>query len=79
MRKYEENIEVVDPQLKNNPELVDLLNIVIFAFYCKYPNEFNKYFNLNNFKKVELNENIIINLFKCRNYNEIIDLFLDNI
>ena len=21
MRKYEENIEVVDPQLKNNPEL----------------------------------------------------------
>ncbi len=25
MRKYEENIEVVDPQLKNNPELVKVL------------------------------------------------------
>lgn len=25
MRKYEENIEMVDPQLKNNSELVDLL------------------------------------------------------
>jgi len=25
MRKYEENIEVVDPQLKNNPELVKAL------------------------------------------------------
>ena len=52
---------------------------MIFAFYCKYPNEFNKYFNFNNFKKVELNEKIIINLFNCKNYNEIIDLFLDNI
>lgn len=26
LRKYNENIEVVDPQLKNNSELVDLLN-----------------------------------------------------
>jgi len=26
MRKYAENIEVVDPQLKNNPELVEILN-----------------------------------------------------
>lgn len=25
MRKYEGNIEMVDPQLKNNQELVDLL------------------------------------------------------
>jgi len=27
MRKYEENIEVVDPQLKNNPELVKALDL----------------------------------------------------
>jgi len=26
-RKYDENIEIVDPQLKNNPELVDSLYI----------------------------------------------------
>jgi hypothetical protein len=26
MRKYNENIEVVDPQLKNNQELVEVLN-----------------------------------------------------
>jgi hypothetical protein len=26
MRKYDENIEVVDPQLKNNPELVEVLS-----------------------------------------------------
>ena len=25
LRKYEENIEIVDPQLKNNPDLVDCL------------------------------------------------------
>ena len=25
MRKYEQNIEVVDPQLKNNQELVEIL------------------------------------------------------
>lgn len=25
MRQYEENVEMVDPQLKNNNELVDLL------------------------------------------------------
>ena len=25
MRRYEQNIEVVDPQLKNNPELVEML------------------------------------------------------
>lgn len=26
MRKYNENIEVVDPQLKNNTELVEVIN-----------------------------------------------------
>jgi hypothetical protein len=26
LKKYNENIEVVDPQLKNNPELVEALN-----------------------------------------------------
>jgi len=25
LRKYDENIEIVDPQLKNNPELVECL------------------------------------------------------
>ena len=25
LRRYEQNIEIVDPQLKNNPELVDCL------------------------------------------------------
>ena len=25
LRKYDENIEVVDPQLKNNPELTEVL------------------------------------------------------
>ena len=71
-----ENIKKID--IIKNLKLNNILNIFIFAFYCYYPKEFNKYFNLN-IPKVELDKNIINNLFKCKNYNEIIDLFLNNV
>jgi len=71
-----ENIKKID--IIKDIELHNILNIFIFAFYCYYPKEFNKYFNLN-IPKFELDKNIINNLFKCKNYNEIIDLFLNNV
>lgn len=64
--------------IQNKYELENILNIFIFAFYCYYPIQFKNYFYLNNIQKVQFDNKIINNLFKCKNYIEIINLFLNN-
>jgi hypothetical protein len=65
LRKYDENIEIVDPQLKNNPDLVECL----FNFETTW--EKGKEFLLNNDKcKQLINFSQIIEIL-CEKYKEL--------